>query len=220
MRRHRRRHARLGGTGQSRGNEASVFGDGNGCAGVGNQPANWTDLWPFKESDDDEFHEDLCPDRHGQRDRIVGTSRRRHDGRSVRTGPIRTGPNSAAGNGLALVPRSESRRPILRLAGRFGDRRATDRRRTPLDTTNGAAGLLLGGITPDSFFTNAHEALLWRNDQVNSIEVNFTYNPWGYDNRGWNATWLVGLRYFKFDENLLWTSVAGGFNYGDNGGAD
>ena len=25
---------------------------------------------------------------------------------------------------------------------------------------------------------------------------------------------------FKFDENLLWTSVAGGFNYGDNGGAD
>jgi hypothetical protein len=97
---------------------------------------------------------------------------------------------------------------------------ATDSLGTPLDTTNGAAGLLLGGITPDSFFTNAHEALLWRNDQVNNIEVNFTYNPWGYDNCGWNATWLVGVRYFKFDENLLWTSVAGGFDYGDNGGAD
>jgi hypothetical protein len=61
---------------------------------------------------------------------------------------------------------------------------------------------------------------LWRDDQVNNVEINFTYNPWGYDNCGWNMTWLAGIRYFKFDENLLWTSVAGGFNLGDNGGVD
>ncbi len=97
---------------------------------------------------------------------------------------------------------------------------STDSLGTPLDTTNGAAGLLLGGVTPDSFFTNAHAVYLWRDDQVDNVEINFTYNPWGYDNCGWNLTWLAGVRYFKFDENLLWTSVAGGFNLGDNGGAD
>jgi hypothetical protein len=97
---------------------------------------------------------------------------------------------------------------------------ATDSLGTPLDTTNGAASLLLGGITPDSFFTNAYAVYLWRDDQVNNLEINFTYNPWGYDNCGWNVTWLAGVRFFKFDENLLWTSVAGGFNLGDNGGAD
>ena len=91
---------------------------------------------------------------------------------------------------------------------------------TPMDTTNGAAGLLLGGQPPDAFFTNAHQMFIWRNDQVNNVEVNFTYNPWGYDNCGWNATWLAGVRFLKFDENLLWTSVAGGFTLGDNGGAD
>ncbi len=91
---------------------------------------------------------------------------------------------------------------------------------TPIDTTNGAAGLLLGGQTPDSFFTNAHQVFIWRNDQVNNVEINLTYNPWGYDNCGWNATWLAGIRCFNFDENLLWTSVAGGFSFGSNGGAN
>jgi hypothetical protein len=91
---------------------------------------------------------------------------------------------------------------------------------TPMDVTNGAAGLLLGGQTPDSFFTNAHQMFIWRHDEVHNVEINLTYNPWGYDNCGWNATWLAGVRLFKFDENLLWTSVAGGFDLGSNGGAN
>ena len=98
---------------------------------------------------------------------------------------------------------------------------ATDNLGTPLDTTNGAAGLLLGGQTPDSFFTNAHQALIWRNDQVNNVEFNFTYNPCGADTCAKiSTTWLYGFRFFNFNENLLWTSVAGGFTYGQDGGAD
>ena len=98
---------------------------------------------------------------------------------------------------------------------------ATNNLGTPMDTTNGAAGLLLGGQTPDSFFTNAHQALIWRNDQVNNVEINFTYNPCAADTCAClQTTWLYGVRFFNFNENLLWTSVAGGFNYGDNGGAD
>ncbi len=92
---------------------------------------------------------------------------------------------------------------------------------TPMDVTNGAGGLLLGGQTPDSFFTNAHEALIWRNDQVNNVEVNWAYNPWAADNCSClQSTFLAGFRIFNFNENLLWTSVAGGFTYGSDGGAN
>ncbi len=98
---------------------------------------------------------------------------------------------------------------------------ATNNLGTPMDTTNGAGGLLLGGQTPDSFFTNAHQMLIWRNDQANNVEVNWAYNPWGADSSSCiRTTWLTGFRFFNFNENLLWTSVAGGFTYGSNGGAN
>ena len=80
---------------------------------------------------------------------------------------------------------------------------------------------MLGGQTPDSFFTNAHQVFLWRNDRADNVEINWAYNPSGADScASLQATWLAGVRLFKFDENLLWTSVAGGFNLGDNGGAN
>jgi hypothetical protein len=90
---------------------------------------------------------------------------------------------------------------------------------TPLDTTNG--GLTLNGQTADSFYASSHETLIQRNDQVNNVELNWSYNPTGADRScGVSSTWLAGLRYFRFDEDLLWTSVAGGFTYGEDGGAD
>jgi hypothetical protein len=92
---------------------------------------------------------------------------------------------------------------------------------TPMDVTTGAAGLLLGGQTPDSFFNNAHEVFLWRHDEVDNVEINWTYDPCGAGECArLRTSWLAGVRLFKFDESLLWTSVAGGFNLGDNGGAD
>ena len=92
---------------------------------------------------------------------------------------------------------------------------------TPLDTTTGAGGLLLAGETPDSFFTNAHEVFLWRHDELDNVEVNFVDDPWSADSGSrLHVAWLAGVRLFKFDESLLWTSVASGFNLGDNGGAD
>jgi hypothetical protein len=92
---------------------------------------------------------------------------------------------------------------------------------TPLDTTTGAAGLLLAGETPDSFFTNAHEVFLWRHDELDNVEINFVDDPWPADSGSrLHVAWLAGVRLFKFDESLLWTSVASGFNLGDNGGAD
>ncbi len=90
---------------------------------------------------------------------------------------------------------------------------------TPMNTTVG--GVMIGGQTADSFFTNAHETLLKRDDQVNNVEINWCYNPCAADcGCGLTSTWLAGFRYFRFDEDLLWTSVAGGFTYNENGGAD
>lgn len=109
---------------------------------------------------------------------------------------------------------------ITNMAGSASVTSATNNLGTPIDVTNGAGGLLLGGQTPDSFFTNAHQAFIWRNDEVHNVEVNLTYNPWGWDNCGWNATWLAGIRCFNFNENLLWTSVAGGFTFGSGGGVN
>jgi len=98
---------------------------------------------------------------------------------------------------------------------------ATNNLGTPLDTTNGAAGLLLGGQTPDSFFTNASQMLIWRHDDVNNVEINYVYNPSAADSCSCvQAKWLAGFRLFTFNENLLWTSVAGGFTLGSNGGAN
>jgi hypothetical protein len=90
---------------------------------------------------------------------------------------------------------------------------------TPLDTTNG--GLTLNGQTADSFYASSHETLIQRNDQVNNVELNWSYDPTGADRScGISSTWLAGIRYFRFDEDLLWTSVAGGFTLGEDGGTD
>ena len=96
---------------------------------------------------------------------------------------------------------------------------ATNELGTPMDTTVG--GVMIGNQTADSFFTNASQVILHRDDQVNNVEVNWTYNPCGADHCcGVSSTWLAGFRYFRFDEDLLWTSVAGGYTYNENGGAD
>jgi hypothetical protein len=51
--------------------------------------------------------------------------------------------------------------------------------------------------------------------------VNWTYNPWAAENFSCLQTkFLVGFRLFNFNENLLWTSVAGGFTYGSGGGVN
>ncbi|HEX3999182.1 MAG TPA: hypothetical protein VHX65_11575 [Pirellulales bacterium] len=90
---------------------------------------------------------------------------------------------------------------------------------TPMDTTVG--NVMIGTQTADSFFTHADEVLLKRNDQVNNVEINWCYNPCGADRScGVSSSWMAGFRYFRFDEDLLWTSVAANDYYGEAGGAD
>jgi hypothetical protein len=90
---------------------------------------------------------------------------------------------------------------------------------TPLDTTNG--GITLGGQTADSFYASSHQAIIQRDDNVNNVELNWYYNANAADTCArFQSSWLAGVRFLKFDENLLWTSVAGGSYLNEAGGVD
>jgi hypothetical protein len=90
---------------------------------------------------------------------------------------------------------------------------------TPLDTTNG--GITLGGQTADSFFASSHQTIISRTDNVNNVELNLYYDPTAADTCScFQSSWLAGVRFLKFDEDLLWTSVAGGSFLNEAGGVD
>jgi putative beta barrel porin BBP7 len=59
-------------------------------------------------------------------------------------------------------------------------------------------------------FDNAAEHRLWRSNEVHSVEVNFIGG--GPQNRwcGWRPRFLTGVRFFRFEEDLLFGSLAGG----------
>jgi len=84
----------------------------------------------------------------------------------------------------------------------------------------------LGGVTigpnPASFyFDNAQTQRITRNDEIYNIEINYLYDllPAAY-NQAFSAQLLLGVRYFRFDENLVFSSVIDGSTFGANGGAD
>jgi len=71
------------------------------------------------------------------------------------------------------------------------------------------------------YFDNAAEHRLWRNNEIHSVEVDLVRKrmfggyevPFGVD-------CSLGIRYFRFDEDLLFGSLAAGGTWGANGGQD
>jgi hypothetical protein len=59
------------------------------------------------------------------------------------------------------------------------------------------------------WFDNARAVRLLRNDQANSIEVNFLYMPCCESCNRFQMTALAGFRYFQFRDNLEWDQFAG-----------
>jgi hypothetical protein len=91
---------------------------------------------------------------------------------------------------------------------------------TPIDLggvniTSGA-----GTFPAGNFFDNSPEHRIWRNDNITNLELNvLNQQIYAVRNRA-NITWLAGFRYFRFQESLTFGSVASGFAFGQNGGAD
>ncbi len=60
--------------------------------------------------------------------------------------------------------------------------------------------------------------MLSRVDRINNVEINFM-NQSILSTARTQATWLAGVRYFRFDETLTYGSVAGGHTLGEANGA-
>jgi len=67
----------------------------------------------------------------------------------------------------------------------------------------------------DQYFDGSPEHRLSRRNEVHNIELNILEYPIFNPNRTVNVSWLAGVRFFKFDDGLLFSAVRNGFTYGD-----
>lgn len=78
----------------------------------------------------------------------------------------------------------------------------------------------IGGVGADFFFDNAQEHRVQRKDEFNNIELNFIGLP-GLNSGGpFQLTWLAGVRYFRFRDQLVFGAVHEGFEFGSDGGVN
>ncbi len=106
---------------------------------------------------------------------------------------------------------------IDRMEGFASVRDPNDNINTPIDL-----GFVTIGADPATdFFDNAREHRIWRTNELYNLEINFlryglTLDPtWRMQ-----AALLAGVRWLRFDERLIFGSVAGGSEFGSNGGAN
>jgi opacity protein-like surface antigen len=75
------------------------------------------------------------------------------------------------------------------------------------------------GFPATAWFDNAREHRLWRRDEFQNIEVNLIREQLNCAcNAPWDIGWSLGVRYFRFEENLTFASLQDGGNWGQQGG--
>jgi hypothetical protein len=90
---------------------------------------------------------------------------------------------------------------------------------TPLEVDPMTFGV--AGPPARDWFFGAQEQRLWRKDEFHNIEINLVRQQLPCCGSCWDANWLVGFRYFRFQEDLTFGSLRGGATaWGENGGAD
>ncbi|HIQ20363.1 MAG TPA: hypothetical protein EYH34_03875 [Planctomycetes bacterium] len=94
---------------------------------------------------------------------------------------------------------------------------------TPLIVSNiqfgtdpGDPGTIIYGT---DLFDNAAVHLLRRRNEVHNIEINLIRNRLFGGYRGLGCNWSMGIRFFRFEEALTFTSLAGDYDWDDDGGA-
>jgi hypothetical protein len=86
---------------------------------------------------------------------------------------------------------------------------------TPINLEDQFGPVTIGGNPASDYFDGATEHRIWRNDEIHNIEINFLSQQLYNTGRG-QFTWLAGVRYFRFDDSLIFGSVAGGFEFGQD----
>lgn len=78
-------------------------------------------------------------------------------------------------------------------------------------------GVDIAGVPVENYFDNADQHAIWRRDTFQNVELNYYSAPLAAPVKPCTLTWLCGLRYFQFNEGLIFGSAAGG-SFGANGG--
>jgi hypothetical protein len=85
---------------------------------------------------------------------------------------------------------------------------------TPIDLF----GVNIGGAPASDFFDNAQEHRIWRRDTFQNVELNWYSLPVALPSGTCTLSWLTGIRYFQFNEGVVFGSVSGGNEFGSDGG--
>lgn len=85
---------------------------------------------------------------------------------------------------------------------------------TPIDLF----GVNIGGVPATTYFDDADEHRIWRRNTFQNVELNWYSMPLSMPVKPCTLTWLCGLRYFQFNEGLVFGSVEGGYEFGEDGG--
>ncbi len=77
------------------------------------------------------------------------------------------------------------------------------------------------GVNGGAIFDGAAEHRLWRSNELYNVELNLVSGdvPLGWDD-DWRVSGLAGVRFFRFDERLVFGSLDAGGTWGGNGGID
>jgi hypothetical protein len=75
---------------------------------------------------------------------------------------------------------------------------------------------LLPPISGGQYFDNAAKQQLWRRNEFHNVELNLVRGSFTVSCMpSWNVQWLVGVRFFRFDEDLRYGSVERNYDWGD-----
>jgi len=75
----------------------------------------------------------------------------------------------------------------------------------------------IDGTNLGYYFDNSPEHRVWRHNEMHSVEINLLSSRVDYfTGPSWNVDWLVGLRYSRFNERLVFGGVSNGNAWGDD----
>ncbi len=102
---------------------------------------------------------------------------------------------------------------IVPMHGEASVRSETNDISTPIDV----GFITFNGTDASDYFDNAREHRVTRRDEIHNIELNLLHEPLiGDATHDFSMTWMLGVRFFRFDEDVTFGSVAGDHEFGES----
>lgn len=78
----------------------------------------------------------------------------------------------------------------------------------------------IDGTSGEVYYTGSEEHRLWRRNEIHNVELNIIRSNAQGCVPSWNVQWVLGVRFFRFDEDLTFGSVEQGYSWGDDPAAE